>query len=62
MITSEEGFWYSFKERQDGRVDFEFFRFGVCVSKGWAGSFDMMLRLFDEMLRRHRARNPHTRD
>ena len=55
MIANEDGFWFAFKERADGKVDFEFFRYERCVCKGWAGSIATMIRLFDDMVRRCRA-------
>jgi hypothetical protein len=58
VIGTDDGFWYSVRERRDKKFDFAFYRHDVCVSKGWAGSRETCMTLFKEMVQQHRTQNP----
>ena len=48
MIGTEEGCWFSLKERPDGLVDYEFYRFNDKLEEGTCSEAEMCLR-FDAL-------------
>lgn len=48
MIGTDEGFWFSLKERPDGSVDYEFFQVNQQLETGSCSDDEAMVR-FDAL-------------
>ena len=47
MLGTEDGFWYSFKEHEDGSCDWSFHQWGEQLAHGRAQSVAKMMDKFD---------------